>query len=57
MKAIILVAGIGNRLKPFTKIVPKCLTEVNGEPILLNALEILDKKLKTGEFKEWERNI
>jgi len=44
MKAIILVAGIGNRLKPFTKIVPKCLTEVNGEPILLNALEILDKK-------------
>lgn len=39
MKAIILAAGLGSRLKPLTKTVPKCLTEVNGIPILVNALE------------------
>ncbi len=44
MKAIILLAGTGSRLKPFTNVVPKCLTEVNGTPILLNALKTLDKK-------------
>lgn len=42
-KAIILVAGLGIRLKPLTDEVPKCLTEINGKPILLNTLEILEK--------------
>lgn len=40
-KAIILVAGMGSRLKPLTDKQPKCLTEVNGKAILKNALEIL----------------
>jgi len=41
MKAIILVAGMGTRLKPLTDTMPKCLTEVNGTAILANMLEKL----------------
>ncbi len=41
MKAIVLAAGMGTRLKPLTDSVPKCLTEVNGKPILINMLENL----------------
>lgn len=37
-KAIILAAGAGNRLRPFTDVRPKCLVPVNGEPILVNTL-------------------
>jgi histidinol-phosphate/aromatic aminotransferase/cobyric acid decarboxylase-like protein/NDP-sugar pyrophosphorylase family protein len=37
-KAIILAAGIGDRLRPFTQQSPKCLVPVNGVPILVNAL-------------------
>lgn len=43
MKSIILAAGKGTRLKPLTDKMPKCLTEVNGKPILSNALEVLDQ--------------
>ena len=39
--AIILAAGLGTRLKPITDHSPKCLTEVNGKPVLLNTLENL----------------
>ncbi len=46
--AIILAAGFGSRLKPLTSEVPKCLTEINGEPILLHDLKILeDHGIKT----------
>ncbi|MBT4935444.1 NTP transferase domain-containing protein [Candidatus Woesearchaeota archaeon] len=40
-KAILLVAGLGNRLKPITDTIPKCLVEVNGTPILINTLNHL----------------
>lgn len=40
-KAIILVAGMGTRLKPLTLENHKCLTEVNGVAILENALKNL----------------
>lgn len=43
MQAIILAAGKGTRLKPLTKSVPKALTEVNGVPIIINTLSILEK--------------
>jgi len=38
LKAIILAAGSGKRLCPFTDHTPKCLAPVNGVPILVNAL-------------------
>ena len=34
MKAIVLAAGIGQRLQPLTNNLPKCLLEVGGKPIL-----------------------
>lgn len=37
-KAIVLAAGVGNRLQPFTQHFPKCLAPVNEVPILVNAL-------------------
>ena len=41
MKAIILAAGLGARLQPLTAHCHKCLTKVNGAPILANALNRL----------------
>jgi GTP:adenosylcobinamide-phosphate guanylyltransferase len=32
--ACLLAAGIGSRLRPLTDSIPKCLTEINGRPIL-----------------------
>ena len=40
-KAIILVAGMGTRLKPRTDTIHKCLTKVNDIPIIENALTCL----------------
>ena len=34
MKLILPVAGKGERLKPYTLILPKCLLPVAGKPIL-----------------------
>lgn len=44
MQAIILAAGFGNRLRPLTDTLPKSLTEINGVPLLVNALNILATK-------------
>jgi len=38
---IILIAGMGTRLKPYTETTHKCLTQVNGTPIIHNALNKL----------------
>ena len=40
-KAIILVAGMGTRLQPRTFSTHKCMTKVNGVPIIENALDCL----------------
>ncbi|MEC8460685.1 MAG: nucleotidyltransferase family protein [Pseudomonadota bacterium] len=34
MKAMILAAGLGKRLRPFTHHTPKCLLHIGGEPLL-----------------------
>jgi histidinol-phosphate/aromatic aminotransferase/cobyric acid decarboxylase-like protein/choline kinase len=43
MKAIILAAGVGSRLRPLTEDSPKCLTKVNNRPILANTLDCLER--------------
>jgi mannose-1-phosphate guanylyltransferase len=34
MKAILLTAGYGSRLRPLTDVLPKCLLPINGRPLL-----------------------
>ena len=40
--AIILAAGLGTRMKEFTKEIPKSLIKVNGKPMIDYAIEILE---------------
>lgn len=42
-RAVILAAGMGSRLRPYTEFVPKPLVKVNGTPMLHNALHQLSK--------------
>lgn len=42
MKAMLLAAGLGMRLRPITKDTPKCLLQVNGKPLLRYHLDRLD---------------
>ncbi|MHB8642698.1 MAG: nucleotidyltransferase family protein [Gaiellaceae bacterium] len=41
MKALLLAAGLGSRLRPLTDAVPKCLLPVAGKSTLLRAVELL----------------
>ena len=41
MKALILAAGYGKRLRPITDRIPKSMVEVNGTPLLINTLNNL----------------
>lgn len=41
MKALLLAAGLGTRLKPITNTMPKCLVPINGKPLLEIWLENL----------------
>ena len=41
MKALILAAGYGKRLRPITETMPKSMVEVNETPLLINALDNL----------------
>ena len=34
MKAILLTAGFGSRLRPITDVLPKCLLPINARPLL-----------------------
>ena len=43
MKAIILAAGIGKRLKPFTDNLPKCLIEIGGKTLLERHLAVFNE--------------
>lgn len=43
MKAMILAAGFGTRLKPVTENIPKPLIEINGKPVIAYTLDSLKK--------------
>lgn len=42
MRVIILAAGQGTRLRPYTNDRPKCMVELNGKPLLHYQLEVLE---------------
>ena len=41
MRALLLAAGLGTRLQPITKDIPKCLVPINGKPLVDYWLEQL----------------
>lgn len=41
MKAFMLSAGVGSRLRPLTERVPKCLVPIGGRPLLAHWLDLL----------------
>lgn len=41
MKAILLAAGFGTRLRPITDKIPKCLVNIHGKPLLAYWLDML----------------
>ncbi len=41
MRALLLAAGFGTRLRPLTETIPKCLAPINGRPLLDYWLETL----------------
>jgi len=43
MKAIILAAGVGRRLRPVTDHTPKCLVQLNREPLINNYFRAFNK--------------
>ncbi|PLR90775.1 NTP transferase domain-containing protein [Bacillus sp. T33-2] len=58
MRAIILAAGMGTRMRPLTLNTPKSLVEVNGVPMLERQIQFLQEKgindiiIVTGYLKE-----
>lgn len=43
MKAFLLSAGLGTRLRPITNSIPKCLVPINGKPLLQWWIELFEK--------------
>ena len=43
MKAFLLAAGLGTRLKPITDTVPKCMVPIDGRPLLDIWLDAFDR--------------
>lgn len=43
MKALLLAAGRGERLRPLTDEIPKCLVPINGRPLLQYWLDLVDQ--------------
>lgn len=49
MQAVILAAGKGARLQPYTDSMPKCMIPVKGKPLLFHALDCLSEAGKIEE--------
>jgi mannose-1-phosphate guanylyltransferase len=43
MKAFLLAAGVGSRLRPLTDTIPKCLVPIQGQPLLAIWFDLLKK--------------
>ena len=43
MRALLLAAGLGTRLRPITNTIPKCLVPINGTPLLQIWIEQLSE--------------
>jgi mannose-1-phosphate guanylyltransferase len=43
MKAFLLAAGVGSRLRPITDKIPKCLVPIDGKPLLYYWLKLFEK--------------
>jgi len=43
MKAVVMAAGLGKRMKPLTKNIPKALVKLRGKPLLQHVLESMEK--------------
>ena len=43
LRALLLAAGLGTRLRPLTLTMPKCLVQISGEPLLARWLKNLEK--------------
>ena len=43
MKAFLLAAGLGTRLRPLTNTIPKCLVPINGKPLLQYWIDLFEK--------------
>lgn len=43
MKAFLLAAGLGTRLRPITNTIPKCLVPINGKPLLQYWIDLFKK--------------
>ena len=43
MKAFLLAAGIGSRLRPLTAVTPKCMLDIGGRPLLDTWLDAFDR--------------
>ncbi|OGR13447.1 MAG: mannose-1-phosphate guanylyltransferase [Desulfobacula sp. GWF2_41_7] len=43
MKALLLSAGLGTRLRPLTDKIPKCLAPIHGKPLMAYWLEMLTR--------------
>src|SRR5262245_10195117 len=41
MRALLLAAGLGSRLRPITDTIPKCLVPIHGRPLLDYWLDLL----------------